>query len=119
MEGVFDDRDVLKMPEIQFSAESRLELPEAADKYLKSTSAGRKPKTQINDVYALKSLVGRFQKQYVDELRLYDVQLLLNGLIDEGKSQATLKSGGYLKSSSAGLRSQDLRRSAVRSQKKS
>ena len=92
LEGVFDDRDVLKMPEIQFSAKSRLELPEAADKYLKSTSAGRKPKTQINDVYALKSLVGRFQKQYVDEVRLYDVQLLLNGLIDEGKSQATLKS---------------------------
>ena len=56
-----------------------------------ATAFGRKANGQLNDSYALRVLVSKFVKQYLDEVRLYDIQLLLKALCNEGNSQAILK----------------------------
>ena len=91
LNGEFDERDIKKMPELRTLNGPRLRINEAAQEYLYATSAGRKPKTQINDSYSLLSLVSRFQKEFVDEIRLYDIQILITELHEEGKAQASLK----------------------------
>ena len=91
LNGQFDERDIKKMPELRTLNGQRLRISEAAQEYLYATSAGRKPKTQINDSYTLLSLVSRFQKEFVDEIRLYDIQLIITELREEGKAQASLK----------------------------
>ena len=89
-QGVFDDHDISRMPEYQFASKVRLDLETAAEKYIKASSINKKPKSQINDEYALKSLVVKLEKVYVDEINPYEIQTLLGKLQQERKSEATL-----------------------------
>ena len=79
------------MPEYQFGAQIRLELETVAEKYIKASSINKKLRSQINDEYALKSLLKKLEKVYVDEITPYEIQILLGVLQKEGKSEATLK----------------------------
>ena len=90
-EGIYDDHDIARMPEYQFGAQIRLDLETAVDKYIKASSINKKPRSQINDEYALKSLLKKLEKVYVDEITPYEIQILLGILQKEGKSEATLK----------------------------
>ena len=61
-EGIYDDHDIARMPEYQFGAQIRLDLETAAEKYIKASSINKKPRSQINDEYALKSLLEKLEK---------------------------------------------------------
>ena len=50
------------MPEYQFGAQIRLELETVAEKYIKASSINKKLRRQINDEYALKSLLKKLEK---------------------------------------------------------
>ena len=90
-QGVFDDHDISRMPEYQFASKVRLDLETAAEKYIKASSINKKPRSQINDEYALKSLLEKLEKVYVDEINPYEIQTLLGKLQKERKSEATLR----------------------------
>ena len=92
MNRIFDDYDIAKMPEFYFTSTIRLKLETAVDMYLTATSAAKKFVSHRQDSYILKSLIPRLDKEYADEVKLYDIQILFNSLIEEGKSQASLKS---------------------------
>ena len=79
-EGIYDDHDIARMPEYQFGAQIRLDLETAVDKYIKASSINKKPRSQINDEYALKSLLEKLEKVYVDEINPYEIQTLLGKL---------------------------------------
>ena len=91
--GKFDEKDVKKMPELQFDPVKREELSTGVDKYLAATRAFKKPKVHRDDSYALRSLISRMDKQFVDQVGLYDIQMVISNLVDERKSQSTIK--GY------------------------
>ena len=91
--GKFDEKDVKKMPELQFDSVKREELSTGVDKYLAATRAFKKPKVHRDDSYALRSLISRMDKQFVDQVGLYDIQMVISNLVDERKSQSTIK--GY------------------------
>ena len=74
-QGVFDDHDISRMPEYQFASKVRLDLETAAEKYIKASSINKKPRSQINDEYALKSLLVKLEKVYVDEINLMKSRL--------------------------------------------
>ena len=76
-EGIYDDHDIARMPEYQFGAQIRLDLETAAEKYIKASSINKKLRSQINDEYALKSLLKKLEKVYVDEITPYEIQILL------------------------------------------
>ena len=90
-QGVFDDHDISRMPEYQFASKVRLDLETAAEKHIKASSINKKPMSQINDEYALKSLLEKLEKVYVDEINPYEIQTLLGKLQQERKSEATLE----------------------------
>ena len=90
-EGIYDDHDIARMPEYQFGAQIRLDLETAVDKYIKASSINKKLRSQINDEYALNSLLKKLEKVYVDEITPYEIQILLGVLQKEGKSEATSK----------------------------
>ena len=90
-EGFYDDHDIARMPEYQFGAQIRLELETVAEKYIKASSINKKLRSQINDEYALQSLLKKLEKVYVDEITPYEIQILLGLPQKEGKSEATLK----------------------------
>ena len=48
-EGVFDDHDILKMPEFKVVAEVRLELNLGVEKYLDASGVHKNARTQIVD----------------------------------------------------------------------
>ena len=79
-EGIYDDHDIDRMPEYQFGAQIRLDLETAVNKYIKASSINKKPRSQINDEYALKSLLDKLEKVYVDEINPYEIQTLLGKL---------------------------------------
>ena len=79
------------MPEYQFASKVRLDLETAAEKYIKASSINKKLRSQINDEYALKSLLDKLEKVYVDEINPYEIQTLLGKLQKERKSEATLR----------------------------
>ena len=56
-----------------------------------ASSINKKPRSQINDEYALKSLLEKLEKVYVDEINPYEIQTLLGKLQKERKSEATLR----------------------------
>ena len=90
-EGIYDDHDIARMPEYQFGAQIRLDLETAVEKYIKASSINKKPRSQINDEYALKSLLVKLEKVYVDEINPYEIPTLLGKLQQERKSEATLR----------------------------
>ena len=40
-EGIYDDHDIVRMPEYQFGAQIRLDLETAAEKYIKASSINK------------------------------------------------------------------------------
>ena len=91
LEGVFDEQDMERMGGRFDSRNSRLTTEVAVEEYLTATSLGRRPRSQINDSYVLRRLVPLFEKEFVDDVVLYDIQILVNRLHAEGKAEATLK----------------------------
>ena len=90
-EGIYDKQDVLKMPEYSSAPTVRLDLNSGVKKYLDATSFQKNQRSHLNDQYALRSLVSKMDKVYVDEINSYDVQILLAKLKSENKSDASLK----------------------------
>ena len=90
-EGIFDDHDILKMPEIRVSPQVRLDLNLGVEKYLDASGVHKNARTQNNDKYALESLISRLDKVFVDEVTPYDIQMLLGKLKSENKKEATLR----------------------------
>ena len=73
-EGIFDDHDILKMPEFKVVPQVRLDLNLGVEKYLDASGIQKNTRTQNNDKYALKSLISRLDKEFVDEVTPYDIQ---------------------------------------------
>ena len=71
------------MPEYQFASKVRLDLETAAEKYIKASSINKKPRSQINDEYALKSLLKKLEKVYVDEITPYYETAVKQGMFVE------------------------------------
>ena len=99
-QGIFDEQDQAKMPEIMLDHPevNRMKLTDSIEKYLEMTSGSKKPKTIINDRNSLENLFEHFRRNgkiYMDEITPLDVQHLINLKDKEGKSQATL--GHYKK----------------------
>ena len=90
-EGIFDDHDILKMPEFKVVPQVRLDLNLGVEKYLDASGVKKNTRTQNNDKYALKSLISRLDKVFVDEVTPYDIQMLLGKLKSENKKEATLR----------------------------
>ena len=90
-EGIFDDHDILKMPEIRVSHQVRLDLNLGVEKYLDASGVHKNARTQNNDKYALESLISRLDKVFVGEVTPYDIQMLLGKLKSENKKEATLR----------------------------
>ena len=67
-EGVFDEHDILKMPEFKVVADVRLELNLGVEKYLDASGVQKNTRTQISDKYTLKSLISRLDMVFVDEV---------------------------------------------------
>ena len=60
-EGIFEDHDILKMPEIRVSPQVRVDLNLGVEKYLDASGVKKNTRTQNNDKYALKSLITRLR----------------------------------------------------------
>ena len=73
-EGIFDDHDILKMPEFKVVADVRLELNLGIENYLDASGVHKNARTQNNDKYALESLISRLDKVFVDEVTPYDIK---------------------------------------------
>ena len=85
-EGIFEDHDILKMPEIRVSPQVRVDLNLGVEKYLDASGVKKKnTRTQNNDKYALKSLISMLDKVFVDEVTPYDIQMLLGIKVREQK----------------------------------
>ena len=68
------------MPEIRVSPQVRVDLNLGVEKFLDASGVKKNTRTQNNDKYALKSLISRLDKLFVDEVTHYDIQMLLGKL---------------------------------------
>lgn len=91
LKGVFDERDVSRMPEKEVTKIVNLSLSTAVENYLLATRAGKKPKTHANDSSALRSLTKRLRREHPQDVTMGDIQLLVNDLWSEGLAQASMK----------------------------
>ena len=75
------------MPEFKVVPQVRLDLNLGVEKYLDASGVKKNTRTQNNDKYALKSLISRLDKLFVDEVTPYDIQMLLRKLKSENKKR--------------------------------
>ena len=97
LKGVFDERDVSKMPESSVTKIVNLTLSTAVENYLMATKAGKTAKAHRNDGSALRTLTQRLMRQHPQDVTMGDIQMLINDLWSQGSAQATMKTyKGYL-----------------------
>ena len=95
LEGVFDEKDLGKMPLERFEpVRRRLTIEEGMNLYLEMTRNNRRPATQQADSAKIKSEFKTFTEQgfvFLDEVRHTDAQRWVNSLEDRGLREATVK----------------------------
>jgi integrase len=96
LQGKFDSKDLKKLDGL-FSEEKepkRLSIEEALELYFKVTESRKTANTYYNDLSAINRYFSFFvdsERQFLDEISAFDVQMLVRSLDKSGKSESTIK----------------------------
>lgn len=96
LQGQFDEKDqeILGQETPELERPRRLTIQEAVSAYLAVTGPSKRPSTRYIDEKTIPSYFRFFQtagQQWIDQIRPMDVQLFINQLDRENKSEATLR----------------------------
>ena len=93
-EGIFDDFDFKRIPDSikDQLRKPKIKLSDALERYMRATFYNRRPNTNRDTNLVLKKLIGMIPCQFIDEVKLEDVQVLAGLLKAQGLSPASVLS---------------------------